>query len=117
MKAHELFCSACDRPVRVMIAEAPEGDHQATLHDDELVCLEIGAHCSGNLCPLGATEPSAMVARIVRSGMPLHNLRTVSSDCPACGNTADFVLYGKGQASCVVCGTNARWMVDHVEPA
>lgn len=116
MKAHELFCSACDRPVRVMIVEAPP-DHQATVHDDELVCLEIGEQCTGNLCPLGATAPSAMVSRLVRSGMPLNTLRTITSDCPACGASAEFVLYGQGLASCSLCGTNARWVVDHVEPS
>ncbi len=117
MKAHQLFCSACDRQVRVMIVEAPDHDHQATVHDEELVCLEIGAQCTGNLCPLGATEPSAMVSRLVRAGLPLDSLQTANAPCPSCGLTSEFVLYGDGKATCSVCGTNARWVVDHIEMA
>ena len=116
MKGHQLFCSACDRQVRVLIAEAPPGEHQATMHDDELICLEIGDHCTGNLCPLGAGSPNAMVARLVREGLPTNSLRTVKATCPSCGLDAEFVLYGKGKASCTVCGTAARWECEHVEP-
>ncbi len=115
MKNHQLFCSACDRQVNVLITEAPDHDHQATVHDDEVVCLEIGEHCTGNLCPLGATEPNAMVARLVRAGAPLDTLRTVVATCPSCGLEGEFVLYGQGQASCTLCGTRARWVAEHIE--
>lgn len=116
MKGHQLFCSACDRQVRVLIAEAPPGEHQATIHDDELICLEIGDHCTGALCPLGAASPNAMVARLIHEGLPTDSLRTVTSTCPACGLDAEFVLYGQGKASCTVCGTSAAWVCEHIEP-
>jgi hypothetical protein len=116
MKSHQLFCSACDRQVRVLISEAPLGEHQATVHDDELICLEIGEHCSGGLCPLGAAEPQAMVARLIHSGESIEGLRTVKALCPACGLEVEFVLYGKGKAACTVCGTAAKWEAEHIEP-
>jgi hypothetical protein len=116
MKGTEMFCSACDRQVRVMISEAPSGEHQATVHDDELICLEIGEHCTGNLCPLGAAEPNAMVSRIVRNGLPTDGLRTVMATCPACDLHAEIVLYGEGKAACTACGTPARWVAEHVLP-
>jgi uncharacterized Zn finger protein (UPF0148 family) len=116
MKDHQLFCSACDRQVRVLISEAPVGEHQATVHDDELICLEIGDHCTGSMCPLGAAEPNAMVARLVHEGLPLDGLKTAMDTCPSCGMQAEFVLYGKGMASCTVCGTAAKWVAEHVEP-
>ena len=116
MKSHQLFCSACDRQVRVMISETPPGEHQATVHDDELICLEIGDHCTGGMCPLGAAEPNAMVARLIHEGLPTTGLRTVMSTCPNCGLEAEFVLYGAGRASCTVCGTAAKWVCEHVEP-
>jgi hypothetical protein len=117
MKSHRLFCSACDREVNVMITDAPLLDGQATLHDSEVVCLEIGQKCTGNLCPLGAAEPSAMVGRIVRNGLPLNGLTTLQAGCPACGRVTEMVLYGGGHAACTECGTAARWVVDHAEPA
>ncbi|MBI2406894.1 MAG: hypothetical protein HYV19_01145 [Gemmatimonadetes bacterium] len=116
MKSHQLYCSACDRQVKVMISEAPLGEHQATLHDDELVCLEIGDHCNGSLCPLGAAEPQAMVSRLIHSGEKIEGLKTVKGHGPACDLEADFILFGKGKASCSVCGTAARWVAEHVEP-
>lgn len=116
MKGHELFCSACDRQVRVMITDSPAHEGQATLHDEELVCLEIGEQCTGNLCPLGATAPSAMVARIVRNGLPTRGLHTVQAACPSCDRETELVLYGQGRAACTVCGSPFRWTATHAEP-
>lgn len=114
MRFHEIYCGACDRQVRVMISDAPPPDGQAPLHDEELVCLEIGEMCTGS-CPLGAAEPNAMVGRIVRSGLPLDGLRTLQSVCPSCGLESEMVLYGQGRAACTACGSPARWSVDHAE--
>jgi hypothetical protein len=115
MKSHQLFCGACDRPVRVLITEAPSAEGQPELADSELVCLEIGAKCTGTMCPLGAAEPSAMVRRIVRNGIPLDTLETVAATCPSCGNDAEMILYGEGKAACSICGSIGRWVVDHVD--
>jgi hypothetical protein len=57
-----------------------------------------------------------MVGRLIRNGVPLDTLDTVTADCPACGNTVEMVLYGNGRAACLVCGSDARWAFDHVEP-
>jgi hypothetical protein len=116
MKSQQLYCGACDRPVRVLITETPSTEGQAPAEDPEVVCLEIGAQCTGNLCPLGATEPGAMVRRIVRNGIPLGTLETVTARCPACFNDAEMILYGDGRAGCSVCGSDGRWVVDHLEP-
>jgi len=115
MKSHQLFCGACDRPVRVLITEAPLAEGQALLTDAELICLEIGAKCTGTMCPLGAAEPSAMIRRLVRNGVPLDHLDTVTARCPSCGNDAEMVLYGDGNAGCSACGSSGLWVVDHVE--
>ncbi len=117
MKSHQMYCGACDREVRVMITPDPSAQGQAPLRDSEIVCLEIGSQCTGNMCPLGAAEPSAMVGRIIRNGVPLNTLSTVLATCPACGNDAEMVLYGEGRAACSICGTAARWVLDHIESA
>jgi hypothetical protein len=116
MKSTRTFCSACDRPVRVMISEGPAHGAHATIHDEEVVCLEIGSQCTGQMCPIGAAAPDAMVARIVRHGLPTDGLRTVTALCPACGDETEMVLYGDGKAACTICGSPARWSVDHAEP-
>ena len=115
MDSHKIFCSACDRSVQVLITPTLNAEGQAMLHDSEVVCLEIGSQCTGNMCPLGSAEPNAMVARLVRNGIPLETLSTVKAKCPACENEVDMVLYGEGRAACAVCGSAARWVVDHAE--
>ena len=115
MKNHLLYCSACDREVRVLISGTPLYEDQAPLRDPELICLDIGSRCTGSLCPLGAAEPNAMVGRLIRNGVPLDTLNTVIAECPTCENEAEMVLYGDGRAACSICGTAARWAFDHVE--
>ena len=117
MKSQNLFCSACDRPVRVLITEEPTSEGQAEVTDAEVICLEIGSQCTGHLCPLGAAEPGAMVRRIVRNGVPLDTLQTVQADCPFCFSQTEMILYGDGKAGCSACGADGRWVVDHIEPA
>jgi hypothetical protein len=106
MKQQQMFCSGCDRNVRVLVTDAVEEEPQANVRDQELVCLEIGDWCSGNLCPLGAAAPSAMVSRLIHSGISLDNLQTVRGHCEACGIDNDLALYGKDMAACMVCGTS-----------
>jgi hypothetical protein len=54
VKSQWVFCSACDQLVRVQVSEAsPDGEIQ----DARVVCLEIGDHCTGSMCPLGAVQP------------------------------------------------------------
>ena len=117
MKNHQMYCSACDRQVRVLITGAPVYDGQAPLRGEELVCLEIGDRCTGNLCPVGAAEPGEMVRRIVRNGIPLETLNTVTAFCTTCDLEQQIVLFGNGRAMCSVCQTPARWVVDHLEPS
>lgn len=115
MKNQQLYCGACDRPVRVLITEPLVGETQASVTDAEVICLEIGATCTGGMCPLGAAEPSAMVRRIVRNGVPLDGLETVLAHCPSCDRDTDMILYGSGRAGCAVCGATRRWVVGHLE--
>lgn len=117
MKNLKMFCGACDRQVQVLITEDHAGEGQASIHDAELVCLEIGSHCTGNMCPLGATEPNAMVGRIIRNGIPLDTLQTITATCPSCDAEAEMILYGDGKATCSLCAAPARWVIDHIEPA
>lgn len=115
METTTLKCKVCDKPVRVVVTEGVHHDSQAEAHDEEVACLDVGASCAG-ACPLGAVEPDAMVARIVRNGLPMDGLTTVKATCPSCGALADMALYGRGRAACTVCGMSARWVMDHAEP-
>jgi len=116
MSANLLQCSACARPVHILVTPAHELDGHANLHDAEVICLDVGEQCTGGLCPLGNTAPDAMMSRLIRNGLPLDGLRTVKATCPACDAPVEMVLYGEGRAACTVCGTPARWVMRHAEP-
>ena len=45
------YCSACDRPVPVMLRRA-DADVSTRDAASELVCLDYGARCTGALCPM-----------------------------------------------------------------
>lgn len=67
MKTRLAYCSACDRDVMVEFPEPSDFvDGQANIHDPEIVCLEIGARCTGAMCPVAALPASAMAARLAR---------------------------------------------------
>jgi hypothetical protein len=106
MKVRQMYCSGCDRDVPVLAEDPLDHEAQANVHDPQLVCLEIGDWCTGQLCPLGAAEPSAMVARLVRSGESLEGLTLVAAWCPVCERRTELALYGGDRAACTECGRN-----------
>ena len=108
MEYRMMYCSGCDRDVRVLVTDHVLEDAQATVHDPELICAELGDWCTGGLCPLGAAEPHAMVRRLIHDGLPLDGLRLVRGWCESCEAVTDLALYGAGMAACTVCGTSKR---------
>ncbi|SRR6476646_10398643 len=113
MRSQKVYCGACDRNVRVLITNPPTvTEGQAPLHDSEVVCLEIGEHCTGGLCPLGASAPDDMVRRLMHSGIPLEGLRTVTALCPECEFVSEMALQAGGHATCLLCGSTVSWKIE-----
>ena len=52
MATKTIYCSACDREVLVRLTD----DGQL----DGAVCMDIGASCTGTLCPICAVPPAAI---------------------------------------------------------
>lgn len=53
------YCSACDRNVRVVFAPRA-GDTRGPPDVSDLVCLEYGETCTGDMCPLFGVPSEAM---------------------------------------------------------
>lgn len=104
METRTVFCSACDHDVKIMVTDEPSQDGHANLHDAEVVCLEIGHHCTGSMCPVGATSPAVMAARLVRSGLRTKLQPLIKRYCIDCGDERDFVVIASSRALCTVCG-------------
>ena len=105
MKTQTAFCSACDKDVQIVITDEPSQDGHANLHESEVVCLEIGHHCTGGLCPIGATSPTIMAARLVRNGLQTTLQPMTTLSCAGCGRETRHLVVGRRQATCLECGT------------
>jgi hypothetical protein len=105
MSTRVAFCSACDRDVRIIITDTPVQDAQAPVGDAEIVCLDIGDRCTGNLCPIGAVSSTAMMARLVRSGARSLVQPLVKAECETCGRVTDYIIVSPAYATCADCGS------------
>ncbi|MEX1187019.1 MAG: hypothetical protein WEA80_10560 [Gemmatimonadaceae bacterium] len=108
MKTVNAYCSACDQEVRLVLTDEPIADDPSPIHDREVVCLEIGEHCTGAMCPIGAVPPVVMAARLVRNGLQTTMQPIMTAMCPACDGRADFVIVSREYCICSVCGTTSR---------
>ena len=104
METRTVFCSACDHDVRIVVTDEPSQDGHANLHDAEVVCLEIGHHCTGGMCPVGATSPTVMAARLVRNGLQTRMHPVAKRQCAHCDAERDFIVIDRAHAVCSVCG-------------
>lgn len=104
MKTRIAYCSACDQDVRIVLTDEPTHDGQATIHDAEVICLEIGEHCTGNLCPVAAEAPAVMAVRLVRNGLQQVMHPVLRAQCSGCGRETNYVVVGR-MATCDECGT------------
>jgi hypothetical protein len=108
MKEIDAYCSVCNHAVRVVLTDAPVQDASSPIHESEVVCLEIGEHCSGTVCPQCAAPQLVMGARLVRNGLQTEVQPIVRGRCIACENIADFVVVSREHAICAQCGTTAE---------
>jgi hypothetical protein len=108
MKTINAYCSACDQDVRLVLTDEPVQDGPSPIHDCEIVCLEIGEHCSGALCPLGAVPQVVMAARLVRNGLQTEMQPILKACCPACDNSADLIVVSRDYCICSLCGSTSR---------
>lgn len=61
MRMYRAYCSACDRPVRVIpITEFPRDVRPEHASESAVVCLDYGEECTGALCPLFEVPTSEM---------------------------------------------------------
>ena len=108
MKAINAYCSACDQDVRLVLTDEPASDGPSPIHDREVVCLEIGEHCSGNLCPVGAVPAVVMAARLVRNGLQTQMQPILKGHCPGCDTSSDIVVVSREYCVCSTCGTTSK---------
>jgi len=105
------YCTHCQKEVLVAITPGTPRNGQAMLQDhDEVVCLDFGDKCDGEICPLSRYRPVVMGVRLVRSGLR-EEWTTVRAQCEGCGQVSDLKVLDGEHAFCDLCGTTNSWMV------
>ncbi|MFH1763260.1 MAG: hypothetical protein ABIF09_03615 [Gemmatimonadota bacterium] len=111
VESRKTFCTHCQKEVLVAITPAASRDGQAMIQDhDEVVCLDFGDECDGEVCPLSRFRPVVMGVRLARSGLR-EEWTTVRAQCEGCGQVSDLKVLDREHAFCVLCGTTNTWMV------
>ncbi|HEX2778202.1 MAG TPA: hypothetical protein VHM30_01810 [Gemmatimonadaceae bacterium] len=109
MRELTMYCAARDQDVHVVLTDEPVEEGQATVMDTEVICLEIGEHCTGSLCPVCAVSQEAMDARLAKSGLRPEIRRKLLGHCEGCGRETELVVSSGGYLSCTECGTTWKW--------
>jgi hypothetical protein len=105
------YCTHCQKEVVVAIKPGASRDGHAMLQDhEEVVCLDFGDKCDGEVCPLSRFRPVVMGVRLARSGLR-EEWTTVRAQCEGCGQVTDLKVLDREHAFCVLCGTTNTWMV------
>jgi hypothetical protein len=83
METHTVYCSACDREVRVVYGTAPTGAVQAGGEVDPTgVCVDYcNSSCTGSMCALFDHPPAEMLRRLRSSGLTAEGAAPEESPC------------------------------------
>lgn len=117
VETKKTYCTHCQKEVLVAITPAAPRDGQPMLQDhDEVVCLDFGDKCDGDICPLSRYRPVVMGVRLARAGLrPEDQWRTVRAQCEGCGQVSELEVVDLDHAYCTLCGTTNTWMVLEIE--
>lgn len=115
VKTSRTYCSHCKKEVDVKVSSAAPRGGQANLPDsNEVVCLDFGDECDGEVCPLSRFRPVVMGVRLARSGLR-EEWSTVKAQCEGCGQVSDLKVLDREHAFCALCGTTNTWMILEIE--
>ena len=105
------YCTHCTKEVQVAVSPGTPRNGQANLQEsDEVVCLDFGDKCDGDVCPLSHYRPVVMGVRLARSGLR-EEWTTVRAECEGCGMVSDLKVLDRQHAFCVLCGSTNTWMI------
>ena len=110
-ETQKTYCTHCQKEVLVSITpQSSRGGHAMLQDHEEIVCLDFGDKCDGEICPLSRYRPVVMGVRLARSGLR-EEWSTVRAQCEGCGQLSELKVLDGEHAFCVLCGTTNTWMV------
>jgi len=110
MDTHTTYCSHCQKDVSFIVTSSSRPGGQANLPEGgQLVCLDFGRSCDGNICPLSGLPPVVMGVRLVMSGKEgTEKMESVHGVCESCGFPTELAVINERQGVCQVCGSTNR---------
>ncbi len=117
MRTIKAYCGARDQEVHLVLTDQPGAEGHATIHDAEVVCLEIGEQCTGSLCPIGAAPAAVMASRLVRNGLAGPERPRVRAICDGCDRVTEYIAIDRSYATCPECGTTVERLTLSLAPA
>ena len=110
-ETRKTYCTHCQKEVVIAVSQGAPRNGQANLREsDEIVCLDFGGKCDGEVCPLSRFRPVVMGVRLARSGLR-EEWTTVRAQCEGCGQLTDLKVLDREHAFCPLCGSTNTWMV------
>ena len=110
------YCSHCRKQVQLVLTQASYGGHANLPDDSQLVCLDFGEACTGDVCPLSGLPVLVMGVRLARSGEPKKEpWKTVHALCDGCEATTDLEVLDDRHAFCPICKTTSTLVLIHMD--
>jgi hypothetical protein len=112
----QTYCSHCQKQVHLVLTKASYGGHANLPDDRQLVCLDFGTACTGDVCPLSGLPALVMGVRLARSDEPkAEPWQTVHALCDGCETVTDMEVLDEGHAFCPVCKTTNALVMIHMD--
>jgi len=110
------YCSHCQKQVHLVLTKASYGGHANLPDDSQLVCLDFGEACAGDVCPLSGLPVLVMGVRLARSEEPkAEPWDTVRAVCDGCGNAEELEVLDDRHAFCPACKTTSTLVMIHMD--
>ena len=103
MREATIHCAVRHTDVRALLTEEPLHDGQASLHDAELICLDVTDACEGR-CPLGAEAPTVMDVLQAKAGLVPERHAVIRGLCDGCDRPTELRVLSHGHVTCTECG-------------
>lgn len=112
----QTYCAHCQKQVHFVLTKASYGGHANLPDDRQLVCLDFGEACTGDVCPLSGLPALVMGVRLARSEEPkVEPWQTVHALCDGCETVTDMEVLDGGHAFCPVCKTTNTLVMIHMD--
>lgn len=110
------YCPQCQKQVHFVLTRASYGGHANLPDDSQLVCVDFGEGCAGEVCPISGLPAIVMGVRLARSEeQKAEPWPTAHAVCEGCGNAVELEVLDDRHGFCPVCKTTNTLILMHLD--